>query len=389
MNPFDDDQFPPIDAYTRDNFYDGVTRCDVHGTENCEICVPPEPTTTTKTKGPARRGLDPAFLHDAVDVIAEGKRIAAAGIRYVVEGIIPAYGMLGMLVAFAKVGKTTLGQALAAAVAMGQPFLDRETTKTRVLVIAAEDPPEYTAYLARTLTVDATRLTFYEAPVSLDPAGLRAIIETIQDGGYGLVLIASWQAVVRGLVKDENDNAGAVNIVETVKAAARTTNIPWLIDAHSGKGESQEDEADPTMALRGASGAAGAADYTLSLRYANGAFGSQRRLSGKGRFVQLAPLTLDYEPATGTYTCLGTTKDAMKETTWRQIVQMGALDHTPRNLTDIARRAGVIGEADQLGGQKRKQILAALAGREDVGRTEEIPRGGGRKATLYRLLEVH
>jgi hypothetical protein len=377
---FDDVPPPDVDPY------DTVTRCDLHGTESCEICIAPTPTTG-KTK--STRRLDPAFLHDAVDVIAEGRQIEAAGIRYIVDGIIPAYGMLGMLVAFAKVGKTTLGQALAAAVASGQPFLDRVTTPTRVLVIAAEDPPEYTAYLARTLTVAPSQLTFYRAPVLLNPSGLRAIVETVQDGRYGLVLIASWQAVIRGLLESENDNAGAVNIVETVKAATRTTNIPWLIDAHSGKGENQEDDADPTMALRGASGAAGAADYTLSLRYANGAFGTQRRLSGKGRFVNLAPLTLDYDPATGLYRSLGTTKDAMKETTWGLLVQMGALDPTPRTTTDLARRCGLIGEHDKLSGQHRKQILAALAGREEVGRVDQIPPGGGHKTTLYRLLEVH
>ena len=73
-----------------------------------------------------------------------------------------------------------------------------------------------------------------------------------------------WQAVVRGLVKDENDNAGAVMVVERVKAFTRTPEVPWLIDAHAGKAEDQTDDADPSKAMRGASGAAGAADYTLA-----------------------------------------------------------------------------------------------------------------------------
>ena len=94
----------------------------------------------------------------------------------------------------------------------------------------------------------------------------------------------------------------------------------------------------------GASGAAGAADYTLSLRYANGAFGTQRRLSGKGRFVNLAPLTMEYAPDTGLFTCLGDTKRAGLETTWRLVCEMGAIDDTPRSLTDIARRSGLIAE---------------------------------------------
>ena len=384
MTPPNDDGAPiPID-----DTYDGIERCDVCGLEACEIHgvpttegVPPK-TKTTKTT----RGLDPAFLTGAATVSAEGQRIAAAGIRYLVDGIIPAYGMLGMLVAFAKVGKTTLGQALADAVARGTTFLDRATTATRVLVIAAEDPPEYTAYLARSLTATDEQLTFYRAPVLLDTPGLQAIVETIQDGRYGLVLIASWQAVIRGLVKDENDNAGGVNLVEAVKAATRATNIPWLIDAHSGKGENQDDDADPMMALRGASSAAGAADYMLSLRYANGAFGTQRRLSGKGRFVTLAPITLEYDLVTGVYTSLGTTKDAAKETTWRLIREMGAVDQTPRSITEIARRCGLIDAHERLGGNHRSQVSTALAGRPEIGKVEELRRG--QKATLYRLLDV-
>jgi AAA domain len=365
---------PGVDVWPAD-----PSACPTCGRDSCEDHLAPANPDTPS-------GLDPAFLADAVDVIREGRRIADEGIRYTVDGLVPAYGTLGMLVAYTKVGKTTLGHTLAASVAMGRPFLDRDTTRARVLAIAAEDPPEYTAYLARTLDVEPTRLTFYRAPVRLTVDGLNAIRQTVTAGGYGLVLIASWQAVIRGLVRDENDNAGAVNIVETVKAATRTTGIPWLIDAHSGKGEDQDDDADPSRAMRGASGAAGAADYTLSLRYANGAFGTQRRLSGKGRFVNLAPLTLDYNPDTGLYTCLGCTKHAATETTWRLICEMGALDTTPRSVTEIARRTGLIPDEARLGGAHRKQIASALLNRPEVGRVDETRRG--QKTTLYRRLEV-
>jgi hypothetical protein len=225
--------------------------CPVCFRDACEDHLPPP-----ERRASSSPGLDPAFLADAVDVIAEGQQIAAEGIRYRITDLVPDYGVLGMLVAYAKVGKTTLGQAMAEAVAMGQPFLERPTTPARVLVLAPEDPPEYTAYLARTLTVDRSRLTFYRGPVLLNSDGLRAIRATLTAGHYGFVLIASWQAVIRGLVRDENDNAGAVKIMETVKASARETNIPWLIDAHSGKAEDQDDDADPSKAMRGASGAA-------------------------------------------------------------------------------------------------------------------------------------
>ena len=318
--------------------------------------------------------------------MAEGQDLEKRGVPELVQGLIPALGILGFLVAFAKVGKTTFGQALAAAVAMGRLFLERATTRVRVLVIAAEDPPEYTAFVARHLDVEPGVMTFYRKPIILDAGGLSAIATEVVQGEYGLVLISSWQAVVRGLIRDENDNAGAVGVVEAVKAAARLTGVPWLIDAHAGKGEDHDDDADPSKAMRGASAAAGAADFTLHLRYANGAFGTQRRLSGKGRFVNLPSTTFDYDPSTGAFTLLGDSKSAVKESTWRMITEMGALSTEARSIAEIGRLIGFEKDGKRLSGSQRKQIADALHGRPEVGRVEETRQG--KKTMCYRLLEI-
>jgi hypothetical protein len=359
-----------IDAWNEAN----PTACDVCGRESCEDHIPAHPE--------AARGLDPDALCDAPIVAAEGQRIAETGIRYTLDGIIPGYGMLGMLVAYAKTGKTTLAQALGVAIATGQGFLGRRTQRARVLDIAAEDPSEYTAYLARPyVNVPAGVMTFYRRSVILDDAGLSRIATTVREGGYGLVLISSWQAVVRGLIRDENDNAGAVAVVERVKAAARETAIPWLIDAHAGKGEDQSDDADPSRAMRGASSAAGAADYTLSLRYANGPFGTHRRLSGKGRFVSFPPIVLDHDIATGAYTVIGSTKDAAVETTWRLVTESGALTHTPQTVDVIARAAGLTSADGRVTGTGRRQVREALRNRPGVRTVTETRRG--QMTTLY------
>jgi hypothetical protein len=321
-------------------------------------------------------GLDADALEDAQAVAAEGQKLLTEGVKYVVDGIIPAYGVVGMNVAYAKVGKTSFGMALSGTVATGAPFLDRQTQQARVLFIAAEDPPEYCAFLARHLnTVPLGKLTFYRRPVLLDSEGLAAIAGTVASGGYGLVVIASWQAVVSGLVREENDNAGAVRVVTQVKATARQTGIPWLIDAHSGKGEDQRDDADPTRALRGASSAAGAADFMLSLRYAGSPFTSRRRLSGKGRFVNVEPMLLDYDNEAGTYTVIADTTSAARETTWRLLIETGALTEQPRSITDIARTAGLLGEGTRINGATRRRIIAALHGRDGIVRTNTVKRG--------------
>jgi hypothetical protein len=375
---------PATDAWKGAGNIIDESACPVCLRESCEGCADDRPAD----HAPDDRALPypPAELEDAAVVAAEGQAIAATGIRYVVHDLIPEYGMLAFLVAFAKVGKTTFGQALAAAVASGGAFLDRLTTRSRVLVLAAEDPPEYTAWLARHLTVDPGWLTFRRKSTILTEAELQRICATVAHGRYGFVLIASWQAVIRGLLRDENDNAGAVAIVENVKAAARATGIPWLIDAHSGKAEDQDDDADPSKAMRGASAAAAAADYTLSLRYANGAFGTQRRLSGKGRFVSFPPITLDFDPATSIYTCLGSPKDAERDTTWRLICDTGAVDVTPKSLTDIAQACGLLQPGKKLNTTTRRRLQNALQ-HPDIGRADGIRRG--QKTTMYRRLEVN
>ena len=71
-------------------------------------------------------GLDADALEDAPAVAAEGQRLLTSGVEYVVDGIIPAYGVLGMDVAYAKVGKTSFGMALSGKVATGARFLDRQ-----------------------------------------------------------------------------------------------------------------------------------------------------------------------------------------------------------------------------------------------------------------------
>src|SRR5262249_29176230 len=143
------------------------------------------------------------------------------------------------------------------------------TQQRRVLYLAAEDPPEYTAWLARVLDVDPGHMTFYRQALQLNPSTLQHICGTIHAAHYGLVLIASWQTIISSLVKDENDNAGSVRVVREVRAAARASGILWLIDAHAGKSEDQREDADPALALRGASSAAGEVDFLLSLRYAD------------------------------------------------------------------------------------------------------------------------
>jgi hypothetical protein len=371
---------PPIDAAAG-----GATRtdCAICGLESCEEHARLPTTGIRYQRSTGGAGLPLDTLTDAVDVATEGRVIDDAGVPYIVDGLITNYGMAGMHIAYAKVGKTTLAYALGASVATGSDFLNRRVQRARVLAIAAEDPPEYTAWLARHLTVPRGAMTFYRRPIQFDVDGLEAIAATVRRDRYGLVLVASWQAVIAGLVRDENDNAGAVTIVERVKQAARATGIPWVIDAHSGKGEDQSDDADPTRAMRGASAAAGAADFLISLRYAGSPFSSQRRLSGKGRFVSVKPMLLDFDAASGTYEVVGESQTAVvAESTWLRIREAGVLAEWC-SADAIALAIGMVTERGRVSAAGRTKVRAALRDRAGVDTQTEKRRG--QTTTLYRL----
>jgi hypothetical protein len=327
---------------------------------------PPEPPHDAHPEPPP--GTYP--IRDAADMAHWGRAIEQEGIKWVLDGMIPDYGLLGFIVGFAKTGKTTFGQTMGDAISKGEPFIGRATKRTRVLYIAAEDPPEYTAWIARGLNPIPGMMGFICESVILGPETLAKIAATVKAGRFGLVLIASWQAVIRELIKDENDNAGAAAVVERVKATVRLTGVPWLIDAHSGKDEKQENNADPLSSLRGASAAPAAADFLLWLRYyKKETFGTKRRLSGKGRFVSFEPLLLDYAPLSGAYSnlgTLGTPPDPKQDATWEKIDKSGALTTEPKTIYTILQEAGYTKVGERPDGGLRKKAQAALKDRPGV-----------------------
>lgn len=384
--PMPDDWVPPVSDDDID--WSGTSEPDPQWTRNLRsVPRPPKPGAKPPPAAPAAPARIPPEELEDWNVIAErGRALRAAGVPYVVEDLIPDDGVLGFLVAYAKVGKTTLALQLAAMVATGAPFLDRTTKATKVLILAAEDPPRYIDWIISgipTVVPDGS-IVVRCLPLRLGQTDLDRIVQTVRDEGIGLVLIASWQAVIRGLVRDENDNAGVALIVEQVKAAARQSHVPWLIDAHSGKGESQDNDADPMHAMRGASAAAGAADFTVSLRYADSPSDTKRRLSAKGRFVSMDDTTLDLDPDTRQYVVLGDSKTAAAATVAKLIRETGALTTVPQSARELALRIGLQQEGERTSKRVRQQIADALRGRADVGRTDELRRG--QKTACYRLL---
>ena len=271
---------------------------------------------------------------------------------YLVTDLIPAYGMLGTLVAFAKVGKTTFALELGAAVAT-RPA--RFSIASRVKRACWRSPPNI-----RRSTPPGSRATSTRAgrradvlppPLLLDAPGLSQHRRHRQAGGYGLVLIASWQAVVAGLLTDENDNAGAVRIVEPVKARRGLRGVPWLIDAHSGKGEDQGDDADP--AARCGRLAARPVPRTTRSRCATPTAPSTRNGGSvaKAALCRCASQLLKDHRETGTYVVLGnTTERSPRDDVGQSIHEMGAVSMVPQTADAIAKAAGLVPQGRPVAG---------------------------------------
>src|SRR4051812_31396389 len=68
--------------------------CPNCGRESCEDHLPPDAAPPD--------GFPAEELDDGVIIVQQGRQIDAAGVPYLVDRLIPAYGMLGFLVAFAK-----------------------------------------------------------------------------------------------------------------------------------------------------------------------------------------------------------------------------------------------------------------------------------------------
>jgi hypothetical protein len=119
----------------------------------------------------------------------------------------------------------------------------------------------------------------------------------------------------------------------------------------------------------------------LSLRYADGAFSSRRRLSGKGRFVSLEPVLLDYDADTGFFTALGSGRSVAAEGNWDLIRQSGIL-HDWCSADAIAMAIGLVGDGGRVTSTGRRKVKDALRNRDGVDQRTEIRRG--QQTTLYR-----
>jgi hypothetical protein len=346
-----------------------------------------EPAEGQQPVDPLR--FSPGSVVSAAAMVERGRRLMAEGVPYLIHGLVPDLGMVGFLVAYAKSGKSTLGMTMTKAITDKgtDTFMDRSVQKRRGLYVALEDPEDYTAWLMARAFDGTEDCLIYPRPLLLNDLTLGELEHFIVEKEVGFVYVASFLASIRGRVKDENDNASMSAAVASLKLFARRIGKPLLMEAHAGKGENMNADADPVKALRGASAAGAEADYLLSLkREGKGGFTTRRTLSGLGRFVSVAPIAFDYDQASGRLTLMGDSgTSAATETDWRLIQEGGALTAEWRSAEAIARAAGLTSAKGLVERAHRDRVTAALYAREGVQKQDNGKTGGGRRVS-FRLI---
>jgi len=151
--------------------------------------------------------------------------------RFTVSDLLPVGGT-SLLVAKPKVGKSLLARQLAACVATGEPFLEKEVRQGLVLYLAFEDKDEEVKieYKARGTDRDAPlHFAFGSAPRDAE-AKLRAVIERLKPS---LVVIDTLSYYIG--VDDIKDYTQVSGALRPLHAIARASDSHIMVVHHAGK----------------------------------------------------------------------------------------------------------------------------------------------------------
>lgn len=227
---------------------------------------------------------------------------ADEAITWIVEEFLSAGGF-SAVVAKPKVGKSTLARCLALAVARGEPFLGRATTKGPVLYLALEESQRQVTTHFRALgATDEDDVHIYAG--SAPPEALIKLRAAISEHRPLLVIIDTLFRLTR--VKDANDYAQVMAALEPLLAIARELGMHVMFLHHSPKGAARQ----AVEAALGSISITGSVDIVIALRKTENyrtLITEQREGDGFSEEV-----TLDFDP-NARRVSLGATRKATDE----------------------------------------------------------------------------
>jgi len=287
--------------------------------------APPEPVARRSEPTPPTQPsvLNPKRASELLEEVPEG-------IEWLSCPVLPT-GVLALLVAYPKVGKTTFAYDLALAVSRGEPFLGFPTKQGVVLILVAEEKQDHALQRLRDYGLTKDDPVWVAGP-SLHPSTplYRELRQFIKENGVALVLIDSLTPFA--LLEDENDNSEVQRFMNPPLEIAHDTNAVILLIHHERKsgGEGGRN-------IRGGGAFLANADVALNLHTVQGS-STARRLEVLGRFQGYVPGDLRLEFKDGRYTSLGSEKDQATEA--KKETLLSKLNTDFRNVGEVAEMVG-------------------------------------------------
>ncbi len=226
--------------------------------------------------------------------IFSGEELARMDLQpreYLVEELLPAQG-LTLLAAPPKSGKSWMVLQLAAALASGEPFLDRSTRRCQTLYISLEDTPLRLRERSRALGCLGSGDIFYCTRTELLGKGFEESVDAfLRDRPQvGLVIVDTLQKI-RQVSREGSSYGEEYSVMDKLKELADRRGLAVLLVHHTNK---KEDLEDAMNAVSGTMAITGGVDSVWLLR-------RPRRLEGRallqvtGRDTADQLLELDFD----------------------------------------------------------------------------------------------
>jgi hypothetical protein len=290
-------------------------------------------------------------------------------IPYVLDGYIPK-GVLALLIAYMKTGKSTLVYRVVVCIAQGINFLERKTERGAVLILAVEEHPrDIERRLRRFGMTEDDPVYIHIGPVQEQVEALKSIRDFIIEKKIVLVVVDSLSRFWK--VQDENNNMEVIREVSPLLEMARETNAAVLLVHHERKSGGEDGRS-----IRGGSALFGLVDQAIFLERRPGEVSNKRVLKTLGRYDD-SPPELIIELVGDDYNVLGTPEEFGEVQAVEKVKTVLTVE--PMDVKTIAK------EADTTEKLARK-ALESLKERGEAERT-----GGGKKGDpyLYCLFNSH
>lgn len=283
--------------------------------------------------------------------------LQATSIPYILFGYL-AKGILALLIAYMKTGKSTLVYRMIVCIAQGIPFLGRETERGAVLILAVEEHQrDIERRLRRFGMTEDDPIFVHIGTIQEQADALDEIKKFVVEKKVALLVVDSLSRFWN--VQDENNNMEVIRAVSPLLDLARETNTTVLLVHHERKSGGEDGRS-----IRGGSALFGLVDQAIFLERRPGEASNRRVLKTLGRYED-SPPELIIELAGDEYVVLGT-PDEFGELQAIEKVK-AVLTTEPIDVKTIAKEADV---TEKLA----RKALEALKGRNEVERS-----GGGKK----------